>query len=260
MKLCLIPTITLLISTALFSADFAGLYDDGGWKFIKEKNEFKIYSRQMPGSNIMGFKVEGHINTPLIDLMATLRNVGYSTQWQPDLLKKISIEDRGPTEAITYSRVDMPWPLDDRDYVLHNKLSIDKKRNMLFVMSKSATHSSYASKNDAIRANIGYSNIGFKPITKNRTYVEWTLFGDPRGNIPSWVVNFYQQSFPVSFFKTLENRANNKKIPVMLGLKKMLAELNQSVSDGRAISSKAQAKTKVINPHRTKGPEFRSRP
>lgn len=260
MILRLIPTIALLISTATFAADFDGLYNDGGWKFIKEKKSFKIYSRQMPGSNILGFKVEGHINAPLIDLMATLRDVDYSTQWQPDLLQKISIEDRGPTEAITYSRVDMPWPLDDRDYVLHNKLSLDKKRNLLFVMSKSTTHASYASKKGAVRANIGYSNIGLRPVSKSRTYVEWTLFGDPRGNIPGWVVNFYQQSFPVSFFKTLENRANSKKIPVMPGLKKMLTDLHKSIADGRAISSKAQAKTKRINPHKTKGPDFRAKP
>lgn len=251
----LISTLFLLISSATMAASFDGLYDDGGWEFIKETNGFKIYSRQMPGSNIMGFKVEGHINAPIIDLMATLRDVDYSTQWQPDLLEKTSIEDRGAQEALTYSRVDMPWPLDDRDYVLHNQLLLDKERNLLFVISKSTEHPKYGPRKGAVRAKIGYSNIGLRPVTKSRTYVEWTLFGDPKGNIPGWVVNFYQRSFPISFFKTLENRANSKKIPVLPGLRKILSSLHKSLEDGRAISS--ETKPKRINPNQATGPQFR---
>ncbi|MFT6603821.1 MAG: hypothetical protein ACJARO_001334, partial [Bacteriovoracaceae bacterium] len=89
----------------LFAAGFEGLYDDGGWEFIKETKGFKVYSRPMPGSKVLGFKVEGHIDAPIIDIMSTLRDVSLSKEWQPDLLEKVTIKDFGDLEAITYSRV-----------------------------------------------------------------------------------------------------------------------------------------------------------
>jgi len=212
--------------SSAFAGGFEGLYDDGKWNFIKERKGFKIYSREMPGSDILGFKVEGNIDAPILDVMATLRDVQLATEWQPDLKEKVTIKEIGDDEAITYSRVDMPWPLDDRDYVIHNKLLVHKEKKLLYVISKSTDVKGWEKGRRAVRANIGYSNIGLRPVSDNKTYVEWTLFGEPNGNIPNWVVNFYQQSFPIGFFKAVSDRANSKKIPVLPGLKKKLTELN----------------------------------
>jgi hypothetical protein len=236
----LITCLFILAQSTTYAADFDGLYDDGGWEFIKEKKGFEIYSRPMPGTKVLGFKVEGYINAPIIDIMATLRDVNLSKEWQPDLIEKITVKDLGDLEAITYSRVNMPWPLDDRDYVIHNKLMVHKEKKLLFVLSKSVIKKGWESGQRAVRANIGYSNIGLRPAGESRTYVEWTLFGEPNGNIPNWVVNFYQQSFPIAFFKHLAKRANKNKLPVLPGLKLILVELNDVLKkeDGRKLSSK----------------------
>lgn len=238
----LLTSLFIVAVTPLYAGDLDGFYDDGKWEFIKEKKGFKIYSREMPGTSLLGFKVEGHINAPIIDIMSNLRDIQYATEWQPDLKEKVSIEDRGADEAITYSKVDMPWPLDDRDYVLHNKLLVNKEKKLLYVISKSVKHEGWNKARRAVRANIGYSNIGLRPVDGDKTYVEWTLFGDPSGNIPNWVVNFYQQKFPIDFFKTLEERANTKKIPVMPGLHKKLAELTDAMKekDGRVYASESK--------------------
>ena len=78
----------MLISLPVFAESFDGFYDDGGWHFIKESKGFKIYSREMPGTSLMGFKVEGHIKAPIIDIMANLRDIKYATEWQPDLKER----------------------------------------------------------------------------------------------------------------------------------------------------------------------------
>lgn len=236
----LITCLFIFAQSTAFATDFEGLYDDGGWEFIREKKGFKVYSRPMPGSEVLGFKVEGVIDAPLIDIMSTLRDVNLSKEWQPDLIEKVTIKDLGDLEAITYSRVNMPWPLDDRDYVIHNKLMVHKEKRLLFVLSKSVNKKGWESGRRAVRANIGYSNIGLRPVSSKKTYVEWTLFGEPNGNIPDWVVNFYQQSFPISFFKHLALRANKKKLPILPGLKQKLVELQEvlDAKEGREVSSK----------------------
>lgn len=225
MKMALLILSFFTLQAPLWAADFEGLYADGGWRFVKEKDGFKVYSRRMPGSDILGFKIEGHIDAPVLDIMATLRDIKYAHEWQPDLIEKTSIKNVSDLEAITYSRVDMPWPLDDRDYVIHNKLLVHKKRQLLFVISKTIEYKGFGKVEKAVRAHIGYSNIGLRPVGAKKTYVEWTLFASPKGNIPDWLVNFYQRSFPISFFKLLSERANKRKIKILPGLKQKLAEL-----------------------------------
>lgn len=188
---------------------------------------YTIYVRERGASDtdILPIKVEGVLEAPIEFIMENLRQVEGSETWTPDLLSKTTLKDLGPREAITYSLTDMPWPVYDRRLTLHNKLYLDKERKLLFVLSKSVPHKDAPKPERTIEAHVGYSNMGFRPLSKNQTYVELTAFIDPRGSIPSWIINFYQTSWPISFLEAIEERANKTRTPLRPGLQKMLTEL-----------------------------------
>ena len=119
----------------------------------------------------------------------------------------------------------MSWPVYDRTLILHNKLHLDKERKLLFVLSKTVPHKKAPQPERTIEAFVGYSNMGFRPVSRNKTYVELTAFIDPRGSIPSWLINFYQTSWPVDFLEAVEKRANEHNNPLRPGLQTMLDEL-----------------------------------
>ena len=201
--------------------------DDGGWKKAKEKRGFTIYirKRSVAETDILPIKVEGVINAPIGNIMENLRTIEGSETWTPDLLAKTTLKDLGPREAITYSLTDMPWPIYDRRLILHNKLYLDKKRRLLFVLSKTVKFDPHPKPEGTIEANIGYSNMGFRPINRDQTYVELTAFIEPRGSIPSWIINFYQTSWPVEFLEAVEKRSSITRVPLRPGLRLMLADL-----------------------------------
>lgn len=226
-----ITFLLLLIPLQLcFGAEEYGqFYDDGKWQKSSEKEGVTIYSRKMPNSDLLGFKSEGIISAPIEAVMANLRDVENSHLWTPDLKLKQTLKDIDDLTATTYSVTNMPWPLNARDYILYNKLELHKKRQLIFVISKSVPHKTRPLHNKHVRANIAYSNIGIRPVGKDKTYMEWTSFVDPKGWIPNWLVNFYQKDMPVGFIKALEKRSQVFQPTLKPGLVKILKRLRRLI-------------------------------
>lgn len=220
-----------LPTTSLFAEDYDGLYDDGKWEKILSEDGLDVFTRKMPNSKILGFKLQGVITAPIDQVMENMRSVETSAEWTPDLAEKTTIEEISDAEAITYSRNDLSWPISDRDFVTHNKLFLHKEKKLLYVMTKSIIDKRSPPRKGIVRAWLSYSNIGLRPVSERKTYVEWTIFGDPKGSIPTWVVNFYQRGFPVKFFKAVEKRAQSTNYKLRPGLQKMLKELRQLISN-----------------------------
>lgn len=195
------------------------------WVEMNSENGLTVYKTDIPNSNLLGFKLKGTVDANIRDLMTNIRDVERSVEWTPELLKKITIENLSDIEALTYSVNNLPWPISDRDFILHNKLYLSKKKKLLFVISKSVEHKDYPHKKDLVRAWIHYSNMGLRPLGEKKTFVEWTLFVDPKGNIPAWLVNFYQSGFPIKFFTMAKERANEVKLPMLPRMESMLKEL-----------------------------------
>lgn len=197
----------------------------GTWVKEKAKDGFTVYSREGAKTDILPIRAEGTVNAPIDRILEALRRVEGSEVWTPDLIKKTTLEDQGPRAAITYSLTNMPWPVYDRRLILHNELKLDKEKELLFVMARSVHFPSAPKPKRTVEAFIGYANMGFRPLAKDKTYVELTAFIDPRGSIPSWIINFYQMAWPITFFKALEKQAQKESIVIRPGLKAMLVDL-----------------------------------
>ena len=65
----------LLACLNLFAEDYDGLYDDGKWQKILSEDGLNVFTREMPKSKILGFKLEGVINAPIDQIMENMRNV-----------------------------------------------------------------------------------------------------------------------------------------------------------------------------------------
>ena len=109
-------------------------------------------------------------------------------------------------------------------------LNFNKKKKLLFVYSKSVNHPKIPIlEKGRIRAVVAYSNIGIRPVSPKRTYVELTILADPKGSIPAWLVNFFQKKWPVAFLKALEKRSQTGVSKLARPLKLKIAELLKSM-------------------------------
>lgn len=217
-----------VISIPLHCVDFEKAAANG-WKVEIKKKGLTVFSREVDDSDIVGIKAEGVINASIEAVLANLRTVEGSEKWTPSVARKVTIRNISDLEAVTYTLNSMPWPVWDREMILHNVLKIDYEKKLLFVMSKSVheEYKNFPRAKKAVMAQMDYSNIGFRPIGKDKCYVELTAFVDAKGEIPAWMVNFFQKKWPLKFLKSIERQSSRHKPKLLPGIKKLVDELRK---------------------------------
>lgn len=193
--------------------------DDGKWDKIYEMDGIIVYGQKIVNSDIMALKADGILESPIEKLLTLLRDVEGQATWSHNLILKKTIEDLSDIEVITYDLHDLPWPVYDRDLVVSNKLYLDRKRGYLTIGSRSVTHPSSPIQSDKVRAQLTFGTIAFRPVDSSHTAAKLFIHIDPKGLIPSFVVNELQKRWPYRYLKSME-----------LASKKIEPHMNKTVS------------------------------
>jgi hypothetical protein len=203
-----------------------------GWTALESRDGLHFYSQQSPDGALLKFKAKGALNVKMEKALAVLRNVERTTEWDKDTVVKQTIQDISDLEALTYSETKIPWPFQNRDLVLRNKLHIGKEQKVLFVEVNSEEHAKYPPRKKRVRAFLR-AVLRFRPVSDESTQVEMEVLVDPKGSIPHWVVNIVQRRMPYDFLKSVESYAKTANIEPNPGVKAMAEELRALLADGR---------------------------
>jgi hypothetical protein len=172
----------------------------GVWEKIDEADGIKVFRKEVPGSPLVAFRGEGMISAPLEKLLWVLADNAHRTEWVDRLKKSVVLQTNGSYEYIVYQHFGLPFPISDRDYVYRGKATRDKNGVVTLDIS-SVTHPK-APATVGVRANVIGSRYVLTPKGPDKTYVVVEIHTDPKGAIPTWLVNLIQKSWPM---KTLQN-------------------------------------------------------
>ena len=181
------------------------------WKLVSEKDNIKVYTKEVEGRKVksmkMTCKIEGN---SLSSFVAVFQDMSSYSDWvysgsDPALLEKIS-----PQEIYYYVRSEFPWPLSDRDFVVHNKIWQDPITHTFY--SKSEVLNNYLDeKKDVVRIKEFEAEWQITPLESGGYYLQYTFYTDPAGNIPNWLVNHFLDVGPYKTIKNLEAEAKKEK-------------------------------------------------
>ena len=178
------------------------------WKLTKDKDGIRVYQSEVKGSSYKSIKVECTLEGTYDRLMAILNDVNQHKNWvynnkTSSLLKRIS-----PTEFYYYSETSLPWPMINRDAVVHLKMVKDSANRFVKVVA-TAEPTYIPQKSGKVR--VPQSNVQWyvtMPTTKT-IHVAYTFEADPGGSVPSWLVNSFADKGPYESFKKLGQLLKN---------------------------------------------------
>jgi hypothetical protein len=220
---------TFLASFSVFSIDVEG----GKWEHLYKKDQLDFYSKAVKKSDILAFSAKGTIKISLIEMLAILRDVEGTKRWDANSSVKKTIRNISDVEADTYSVSTMPWPITDRDLVMNNKLRLDLKNNFMIVDAYSVKHKDYPKNDDKVRARMGIARFKIRPVSEEVTYIEMYVHIDPRGSIPSWMVNIVQQDMPYDYLQNLQKFAKTVDEKPNPGVTRLYNEFMKHFNDTR---------------------------
>ncbi|MCR9062720.1 MAG: START domain-containing protein [Cytophagales bacterium] len=168
------------------------------WQFIKETNGVKVFYRETAGNPLKEVKIITSFKGSINSIISVLTDVNSYPLWVYGALESRVIKRISPSEMNYYNKLDFPWPLTDRDILIHTK--IIKEGDIIYSISE-ATLEGLPRNENLVRISHFNSKWSFKPIGDS-VEAEYVFSSDPGGNIPVWMVNLALDQGPL---KTIQN-------------------------------------------------------
>jgi len=178
------------------------------WKFIKEKDGIKLYSRQETGNKLQTFKGVSKINIPVDQVFELLEDVNHREWWDKNLdqIKLLKYEKNKQSQY--YLVYKMPWPFTNRDMYVEVTTSINQStgEHKLTAVPLAGTQKEYE---NLVRIKNYKQQWIIKPLSKDITQVELEFYVSPAENLPDWLINMILIDSPINSINGL--RAQFKK-------------------------------------------------
>ncbi|CAN0041244.1 unnamed protein product [Discosporangium mesarthrocarpum] len=162
---------------------------------------------RVPGSDTVAFRGEAVVDEHIGRLYTSFLNTTKSIEWVRFLSK---IEDHplppgggqkaavngSPMTHLVYQEFDMPWPLRNREVLLHRSIRLDKRARTMHATYHSTEHPLHPISRGAVRAHVHWTSWLLRAVGNGQTCVEFETHADPGGSMPTPLVTYMQRSFP----------------------------------------------------------------
>lgn len=199
----LILLMVLLCTPSIFFAQ-----DANRWILKNEKEGVKVYYRKT--SDIYELKLVTSLKVSLSGLTSLLSEVDNYTKWGYKVMEARELKKVSDWELYYYSRLDFPWPLDDRDIVVHSKMQQDPVTHRITATSI-AEHGLVPEQKGVVRMYNAHTSWTIVPGSGGWTYVEYYIYSDPGGTLPDWLVNMALDVGPRETIKNIRSFVQQEK-------------------------------------------------
>jgi hypothetical protein len=172
------------------------------WKLIKDKDGIRVYESETPNSNFKSIKVECTLIGTYDKLIATLSDVPHHKDWVYNNKTAYIIKKITPYDFYYYTETSIPWPMSNRDDVVHLKIMRDSLPKFLKI-SAIGEANFIPEKSGKVRVLHTAINWYITMPTSRAISIVYVFQADPGGSLPAWLVNSFADKGPYESFKKL---------------------------------------------------------
>jgi hypothetical protein len=195
----------ILIIALLALVKLNPVFGQSDWQLKAEKEGIKIYTSDVAGSKIKALKVEADFNATPSQLVALIMDVNTSPEWVYHVKSCTVVKRISPSELYYYSEVNLPWPVANRDFVAHLKVTQNPDTKVVTIDGP-AVEGLVPVKEGIVRVNESKGEWVITPIGADQIKVVYSIHVDPGGSLPSWLVNMFATEGPMKIFKGIRSQ------------------------------------------------------
>lgn len=177
------------------------------WKleYDSKSDDTKVWTKLTPTTNFKMVKVHSVFpNISANTMFDVLHDPDYRKEWDEHMMVSTEIGYLNPNNDVGYYALSCPAPVKNRDFVLQRSwLDLGDEK---LIINHSVNHKDYAPRKGFIRA-ISYLT-GF--VIRKRgegCFLGYISQTDPKGKLPTWLVNKITQKFAPRVVKQLKRAA-----------------------------------------------------
>lgn len=189
-----------------FAAPAYALTPDG-WEYITTDDGVSVYKKEVEGSDIVAFRGVMYADLHIGKIISVFRDPKQRPHWV-DRYANHTTYERTPWSETYWIHFGLPWPVSDRDYVLQSKAEVRPEKRTVITRIKSVERDEKPKDECCVRAVVYGTYYEFVALPgEERTKLMVEVHTEPKGSIPSWLVNLIQKSWPSKTLKGLVERA-----------------------------------------------------
>ena len=192
----------LLIPALTFAQD--------DWKFTKEKDGIKVWTKEVPGSNFKAFRGQAVLNCKLSAVVAVFHDLSGYPNLFPDCSYSELLSMPDEQHHTHYLQFSAPWPVTDRDAAYENTYTYDPATKTLTVIGRCKPNAK-PKDGDYIRIPKGDVHWTFTDNGNGTVTVDYNAHPDPGGSIPAWLANSTAVDQPMGTLTNLRKRVQDSK-------------------------------------------------
>src|SRR5688572_27255084 len=192
----------------VFSLEGAALADPPKpapkWEMFDEEDGIRCFRRDVSGSDVVALRGEGFVAAPIQRVASVLIDRKRSTEWIDRLARTKVLRELSETESINWNHIKTPTPLKDRDFVFKTAITTDPAKKKVIFSYHSVTDAAAPETEHYVRGHFKSGKFELtmaertnKDGTKTKgTLVVAEVVVDPRGSVPTFLINMVQKSWP----------------------------------------------------------------
>jgi hypothetical protein len=193
---------TKIIFLLLFSVAVIPGYSQYDWKLSKNKDGIKVYESETKYSDFKSIKVEYVMQGNYDKLMAALNDVSHQKEWVYSSKTSYVLKRNSPYDFYYYTETSVPWPMSNRDAVIHMTMTRDSLNRFLKVTA-TAVPNYIPEKSGKVRIPRLLINWYVTMPSSTSISIVYTFDADPGGSVPAWLANMFADKGPYESFKKL---------------------------------------------------------
>jgi hypothetical protein len=191
-------TILILLGTIRVA-----LSQEREWELVKSEENIHIYSRRAnTGRALKELKVVTELKGSLSAVISAFTEKSKFPNWVYGCGFAQMLEVVSSFETYHYQITEMPWPVQNRDLILHTLIHQDPQTKVITIDSKSVPDYKPENK-EYIRIKSYKAKWVLTPKSNDVIQLVYTVHFDPAGSLPDWVVNMVSAEGPMKTVKNL---------------------------------------------------------
>jgi hypothetical protein len=178
------------------------VFSQGDWTLVNNEKWIQIYKSGMSNSNYKRIKVECTLDGTLDKLVKVLNDVSNHKNWIYNTKQSYIVKRISTTEYYYYTETTLPWPMQNRDAVVHIKFQRDAASETLNIAA--AGEPEYLPEvSGKVRVPRSANSWKVTVPAPNKLYIVYIFEAEPGGGLPPWLVNTFVNKGPYESFRKL---------------------------------------------------------
>lgn len=171
------------------------------WESVSKEGNIEVYTRKMAGEAYKEIRVEATFNGSLEKLQKALDTAESYKEWVYKCTVAKKLKTINEQEFYYYVESDLPFPVSNRDLIVHSKKRKDK--NNIYYQSKAVTEF-MPSEKGIVRIEEYESSWKITPQAGGSMAIVYECKTNPGGALPAWLVNLAVTTGPLKTMQRLE--------------------------------------------------------